>query len=261
MNILLQKQYMLKQLNLFYIALGFLSRIPLPSQINYSQKNLNQASRYFSLVGWLIGGVCALTFFLGELVFPKNIAILLSMMISLLLTGCFHEDGLADTCDGLGGGWEQKQKLAIMKDSRLGTYGAAGLWFTLMLKYSLLNALSSTDIIIMLLVAHPLSRSVSTMMIYLLPYVSDDNTAKVKPLAESLQKQDLLINLLLGCGGLLLVFSQALWLVMILITFVMLFRLFLLKQINGFTGDTLGASQQIAELLIYLTVIALEKSL
>ena len=183
------------------------------------------------------------------------------MMISLLLTGCFHEDGLADTCDGLGGGWEQKQKLAIMKDSRLGTYGAAGLWFTLMLKYSLLNALSSTDIIIMLLVAHPLSRSVSTVMIYLLPNVSDDNTAKVKPLAESLQKQDLLINLLLGCGGLLLVFSQALWLVMILITFVMLFRLFLLKQINGFTGDTLGASQQIAELLIYLTVIALEKSL
>ncbi|MCU7836838.1 MAG: adenosylcobinamide-GDP ribazoletransferase [gamma proteobacterium symbiont of Taylorina sp.] len=246
-----------QQLNLFYIALGFLTRIPVPASIDYSQKNLNQASRYFSLVGWLIGFLCALIFWLGQLVLPAAIAILLSMLFSILHTGCFHEDGLADTCDGFGGGWEVQQKLTIMKDSTIGTYGASALWFTYTIKFALLFSLAELSIIntvFAMIAAHPVSRAVSTLMIFILPYVSDSKTSKVKPLAESQQMIDLLINLFIGAIALLLV-DDILWIVLALAISTGLMHQLLLRQIGGFTGDTLGAVQQISELLIYLLVL------
>lgn len=242
-----------KQLNLFYIALAFLTRIPVPSSVDYSQTKLNQASRYFSLVGWIIGLLSATIFAITNLLLPTETAVLVSMLFSVLITGCFHEDGLADTCDGFGGGWKSADKLAIMKDSRLGTYGAVGLWFILAIKFSLLSNL--THISLALIVAHPLSRCVSTLMIFLLPYVSDTETSKVKPLAESHQKIDLKINLAIGLAALLLVTSQMFLLAISLGITVFLLRLLFLNQIEGFTGDTLGATQQISEVVIYLVLI------
>jgi adenosylcobinamide-GDP ribazoletransferase len=246
------------QLNLFYIALAFLTRVPVPSSVDYSQDKLNQASRYFPLVGWFIGLVCAFILWAVSRVLPIEIAILISMLVSVLLTGCFHEDGLADTCDGFGGGWGKQQKLNIMKDSRLGTYGATALWFILTMKFFLLFKLAETSLITALtamLVAHPLSRTVSTSMIFVLPYVTDTQTSKVKPLAESHNKRDLQVSLLIGLFSLLLVSENALWLVITLALYMFLMRKLLLKQIQGFTGDTLGATQQMSELLIYTVLL------
>lgn len=247
-----------QQLNLFFIALAFLSRIPVPSSVDYSQQKLNQASRYFSLAGWVIGFLCALIFWLCQLILPVSAAILLSMLFGVFLTGCFHEDGLADTCDGFGGGWEIQQKLSIMKDSRIGTYGATALWFTFTIKYSLLYSLAQLsvfDTVLTILAVHPISRATSTLMIFILPYVSDNETAKVKPLAESQQKIDLFINLLIAAIALLLIINHALWIVVMLFILISLMRFLLLSQIKGFTGDTLGAVQQLAELLIYLLIL------
>jgi len=245
------------QLNLFWIALAFLTRVPVPARVDYSQQNLNQASRYFSLIGWLVGGICAAVYCGLNLVFPDTAAILFMMLFGLLLTGCFHEDGLADTCDGLGGGFEKSRKLAIMKDSRLGTYGAAGLWMALTLKFILLIELSKvSEVWLALIVAHPLSRAASTSLIVLLPYVSDAENAKVKPLAEKQGSYDLPINLAIGLIALLLVSQQALMLVIGIGISLGFIRQYLLKQIGGFTGDTLGATQQIIELLIYALLVA-----
>ena len=242
------------QLNLFYIALGFLTRIPVPNSVDYSQKKLNQASRYFPLVGWLVGLLVGFVFLVVSRILPNEIAVLFSMLSGILLTGCFHEDGLADTCDGLGGGWGKQQKLKIMKDSRLGTYGATGLWFILTFKFYLLFKLSeqsSIQIFIAIIVAHPLSRTLSTSMIFLLPYVSDSEISKVKPLAESHQKIDLQISLAIGLASLILVSGTVLWILIVLSVFLLFMRRLLLKQIQGFTGDTLGAIQQVSEILIY----------
>jgi adenosylcobinamide-GDP ribazoletransferase len=247
-----------KQLNLFYIALAFLTRIPVPSDVDYSQDKLNQASRYFPLVGWLIGFVCAATFWGATSILASEVAILFSMLVGVFLTGCFHEDGLADTCDGFGGGWEKQQKLSIMKDSRLGTYGATGLWFILSIKFFLLFKLAEVSLLtalIAMIVAHPLSRAVSTSMIFVLPYVSDEETSKVKPLAESHNKLDLQISLSIGLFSLLLVAENALWIVIVLVIYMFLMRKLLLKQIQGFTGDTLGATQQVSEILIYTVLM------
>jgi adenosylcobinamide-GDP ribazoletransferase len=243
-----------RQLELLLIAIGFFTRIPVPNTLDFSQQKLNQASRYFSLVGWLIGGLCALFFWLLSFILPANIAILGSMLFSVLLTGCFHEDGLADTCDGFGGGWQKQQKLSIMKDSRLGTYGAVAIWMVLSVKYMTLVQIES--VVISLLVAHVLSRALATAMIYNLPYVSDEETSKVKPLAELLSAKELSINLVIAAFSLMFISDIALMLLVVLVAVFFALRMLYIKQIGGFTGDTLGAAQQISEVCIYLVIIS-----
>ncbi len=255
----MNKQTLQNELNLMLIALAFFTRIPVSSKVDFSSEKLNHAGRYFSLVGYLIGGLCALVYYIVSSFLSEPMAIIISMLFGILLTGCFHEDGLADTCDGFGGGWKAEQKLKIMKDSRLGTYGAVSLWFVLTLKFYLL--LETPSVILALLIAHPLSRSLSTSMIYFLHYVADEEQSKIKPLAEKLRSSDLLINIMIGIIPLLLLsdltlISSASVLVVLTGLFLVLKKLYI-KQIGGFTGDTLGAAQQIAELVIYMLLIIL----
>ncbi|MEC8104515.1 MAG: adenosylcobinamide-GDP ribazoletransferase [Pseudomonadota bacterium] len=245
-----------QQLNLWWIAVAFFTRIPVPSSVEFSQANLNRASRYFSAVGWLIGLICGAVLWVFMLVFPQDVAVLLAMIISLLLTGCFHEDGLADTCDGLGGGWTTEQKLRIMKDSRVGTYGAAALWVSLTLKFVLLSQL--LEPVLALIIAHPLSRIIPTLFIAVMPYVSDSDTSKAKPLAESGSWVDTAIAVGIGSVALLLVpvgsGGVGMLLAVLFVVGVLSF-LFLKKQLGGFTGDALGAVQQVSELALYLAMI------
>ena len=131
------------QYELFLIALGFLTRIPIPQKTDFSEQKLNHASKYFPAVGWLVGIFTAGLFSTFETAFPKTIALIFSLLFAILLTGAFHEDGLIDTADGLGGGWSKDQKLEIMKDSRIGTYGAIAIWFALSLKLILLLSVST----------------------------------------------------------------------------------------------------------------------
>lgn len=245
-----------QQLNLWWIAVAFFTRIPVPSSVEFSQANLNRASRYFSAVGWLIGLICGAVLWAFMLIFPQDVAVLLAMIVSLLLTGCFHEDGLADTCDGLGGGWTTEQKLRIMKDSRVGTYGAAALWVSLTLKFVLLSQL--LEPVLALIIAHPLSRIIPTLFIAVMPYVSDSDTSKAKPLAESGSWVDTAIAVGIGSVALLLVpvgSGGAGMLLAVLLVVGVLSFLFLKKQLGGFTGDALGAVQQVSELALYLAMI------
>jgi adenosylcobinamide-GDP ribazoletransferase len=268
-----------RQLNLFLIALAFFSRIPVSAKVDFNQQNLNHASRYFSAVGFLIGSLTAASIYLLHFILPLELCLLLSMLLSVFLTGCFHEDGLADTCDGFGGGWKTQQKLEIMKDSRLGTYGATAIWFALSLKFYLLLQIAQSNFILLLValvISHSLSRWISTAIIYLLPYVSDSKQSKSKPLAEKLQTKDLIINSLIALLTLVLLllllafvglnslkeFMTLMGLIKLsgfIITAAILsgiiMRHIMRKQIQGFTGDTLGATQQVSELMIYLSII------
>ena len=129
---MLLKQSMLReQWYLILLAISFFTRIPVKLKVDVTASMLNQASRYFALVGVLIGGCSAVAYYLSATLLPVEIALLISMFCSVLLTGAFHEDGWADVWDGFGGGWTVENKLNIMKDSRLGTYGAAALFFIL----------------------------------------------------------------------------------------------------------------------------------
>src|SRR5688572_25313631 len=130
---------MLKQLKYVWrnslLALGFFTRIPVPNLVDFQEADLNHAVKYFPLVGCIVGLIGVVAFYLAMQVFTHPIAVLISMAATIFATGAFHEDGLADSADGLGGGWERAQVLAIMQDSRLGTYGAIALFMVLMAKY------------------------------------------------------------------------------------------------------------------------------
>lgn len=247
---------MQQQLNLFFLALGFFSRIPMPIWVEYSPEKLNHSSRYLTLVGWLLGALVAAVFFGAQQLFSETISLWLAMGFSLLLTGAFHEDGLADTADGFGGAFAREKKLQIMKDSRIGTYGASALLMALLGKYLLL--IENSDIIIALLIAYPLSRTTAVSLIADMQYVSDDDTSKSKPLANQLRRSDLIILLLTALPAfLLLPLSNTAILIAALLLLRTLAKLYLTKQIGGYTGDTLGAVQQVSELTIYGVLLAL----
>lgn len=269
---LLSKETMIReQWHLMLLAISFFTRIPVKHSVDISSKMLNEASRYFALVGLIVGAFSALAFYLAITIVPVEIALLIAMFTSVLLTGAFHEDGWADVWDGFGGGWTIENKLNIMKDSRLGTYGAAALFFILMIKYQTLLALINASFVdeitannmlsmtSLLLLGHCLSRVLATSLIVGMPYVSEDATSKVKPLAQQLSTNSYLI--LLTTGLLILAFTLSLsiaWkLVAVLFITRWCLKVWFTKQLGGYTGDCLGAAQQLSEVVIYITLLSL----
>ncbi|TXX45358.1 adenosylcobinamide-GDP ribazoletransferase [Vibrio cholerae] len=246
------------QLELFLLAVSFFSRIPVPVSLPYSSERMNQAGRYFALVGLLLGAICALVYSLATQLFSTNISVFLTMVLSLLLTGAFHEDGLADMADGVGGGMTTERRLEIMKDSRIGTYGSSALIMVLLGKYLLLTELADlTSLVPVWLLAYTLSRAVAASLIRNTPYVSDTDSSKSKPLAQQQSGTDLVI-LALTALATLLYFSGQFIAVMISVCLIFrqIFRLWLIRRLGGFTGDCLGAAQQLMEILIYLILLS-----
>lgn len=226
----------------------------MPAWVDYSPEKLNRASRYFTLVGWLLGGLVALVFLAADYLFSNSISLWLAMVFSLLLTGAFHEDGLADTADGFGGAFLREKKISIMKDSRIGTYGAAALVMALLGKYILL--IENTQIALSIFIAYALSRAVAASLVFDMRYVAEDDGSKSKPLANNQSKTDLVI-LLATCLPVffLLQWQKAVLIIAVLILVRYAAKFYFQKQIGGYTGDCLGAAQQMSELVIYALLL------
>lgn len=258
---------LLKEWRYFLLGLGFFTRFPVPQHANFSETELNYSAKYFPLIGIVIGLVGAFVFILSAAFLPQTIAVLMSMVSTIYLTGAFHEDGLADSADGLGGGWEREQILTIMQDSRLGTYGAVALFLMLFAKFQLLNSLSGDVIPLGLVAAHALSRLSAVWMMAALPYAKP--AGKAKPLATNVTGSALLLANITGLLPysvliVLLVMSNhpaELIVKLILMTLipVLLSWLWWRHKVNkwlaGYTGDTLGAVQQITELAFYFGLV------
>src|SRR6185436_15087756 len=122
----------------FFIALQFLTRLPVPRSFNSSETDIGKAAAFFPLVGVIVGGGAALAFVLLQRVLPVSTSVLCAIALAAFVTSGFHEDGLADTFDGFGGGWTKDRILEIMRDSRIGTYGALALIFVILGKINFL---------------------------------------------------------------------------------------------------------------------------
>ena len=255
------KHHCVHQLRLFFVALQFFTRLPIPAWVGFDAAWLQQASRYFPAVGWVVGAVTACVYSLALLVWPAAVAVLLSMIAGILLTGAFHEDGFADVCDGFGGGLNAQRVLDIMRDSRVGAYGAMGAALMLLCKFVLLVSLPTVLVVPALLLAHPLSRLLSCSLIFCLEYARLEG--KAKPLAQHMSSNEfgiaclsvlLPLSLILLWQPLLLTrLAPALFLMLLATVF--LARLFV-KKIGGYTGDCLGAVQQLSEVACYLGLLA-----
>ncbi|CAG9175921.1 Adenosylcobinamide-GDP ribazoletransferase [Cupriavidus laharis] len=254
---------MADELRFFLTALGYFTRVPLPSPlarwVGYEPRYLNAAARYFPLVGLMVGGVAALVTWGALQWWPPGVAVLLGMAASLLLTGAFHEDGLADCVDAFGGAWRREDVLRIMHDSRIGAFGAIALVVALLLKWQLLVAIGARsglpELLLVLVAAHGASRAMAVSYLATLDYVRDEG--KAKPVAQRPGGAGLAFALLCGAAPLMIV-SPAFAGVSVaaLAILRLLLGRYFVRRIGGYTGDCLGMAQQLAELLIYLVAAA-----
>ncbi len=246
-----------RELEYFFGAIRFFTRLPVPGWVGHSTEALNRSARYFPAVGLLVGSIGALVYFAAALFWPQPVAVLLSMAATIYATGAFHEDGLADTVDGLGGGWDKLRILEIMKDSRVGSYGVVAMALALLGKFTLLSSLDTALVPYALLAGHALSRFCSTLLLATMTYVREDLLSKAKPLATRLSTGEILIALLFvlpalallplekAIAGCLLAAGATWWLAA-------KFK----RWLGGYTGDCLGATQQVSELAFYLGLLA-----
>ncbi|PLC48896.1 adenosylcobinamide-GDP ribazoletransferase [Pollutimonas subterranea] len=249
------------QSRLFFIALQFFTRIPIPGWVGYEPAWLQHASRYYPLVGLVVAAVTGSVYFLSALILPSAIAVLLSTIAGIYLTGAFHEDGFADVCDGFGGGYTRQRVLEIMKDSRVGAYGAIGIGLLLLLKCAILAHLQFQAVIAALFIAHPLSRLFSAVLIWRMEYARDEG--KAKPLAQSMTAPEITIAAMttllplaaIALGGWIPWPAILTGIAAGALATAWLARYFQ-RRIGGFTGDCLGAVQQLSEVGIYLGILA-----
>lgn len=246
------QSFLSQQWRSLLVAIQFFTRVPIHLQ-NFEEQELNQAAKFFPLIGLFVGSVSALVYVISNLVLPLSLAVIISMAASILLTGAFHEDGLADMADGFGGGWGKAKILEIMVDSRVGSYGAIALVMTLLLKHQTLVSLSNTYIPACLIAGHTVSRLFPLFVMRQLPYVKTNG--KSKPLATKLTHNQLIIAVIFAATPLLLL-PMYCWIAILAsaVTWRFLSKL-MHRKIGGYTGDCLGAVQQLTELSFYLGVI------
>ena len=270
----------------FLLAVQFFTRIPITGKladwVGFSPAMLRASAAHFPAVGLLVGVVAAAVYALLISLLPATaysplVAAVLSTVATVLLTGAFHEDGLADVADGLGGSYDKARALEIMKDSRVGAFGALALVLAVLAKVALLALIGSVDgvtggwgdiedsapllpwanVCSALVAGHVVSRTLALMLIVALPHVGDSATSKSKPLADQISPRTLAvafvwcfmalalvlwaqeaINLIVACGA-------------AIVALMYMYRLFK-RRLQGFTGDCLGATQQVCEIAFYL---------
>lgn len=253
-----------RELTYLLTAVMFFTRIPIPVKLPYSSEIMNKSQKYFPVIGYLVGGIAALVYWASTYLFSSDIAIVLSMVATVLLTGAFHEDGFTDVCDSFGGGYGKEKIMTIMKDSRIGAYGVIGIVLLLLLKFLTLNniaPLSSTFILVVILNGHITSRFHAATAIYTHKYVRDTDDSKSKPMAnQKLSYSSLLFSFILTIIPYVL-FDSWLFIIAFFISYIgkIYLTTYFKKHIGGYTGDCLGTIQQVCEVLFYLTTLTLWK--
>ena len=269
----------------YLLAVQFFTRIPVTGRlaewVGFSPAMLRASAAHFPGVGYVVGAAAAAVFallllFLPDTPFTPLVAAALSTVATVWLTGGFHEDGLADVADGLGGSYDRERALDIMKDSRVGAFGAMALVLALLCKVALLALLGSVDVLddagdtpafgggyvcAALWLGHVVSRTLPLVVIRLLPHVGDTATSKSKPLADQISAGGLGIAFL-WCFGAIALASPAFdainlafacgLSVLALLGLLRFFR----RRLQGFTGDCLGTVQQVCEIAFYLGLAA-----
>jgi adenosylcobinamide-GDP ribazoletransferase len=216
----------------------------------------------------IVGGAGALVFILCNLILGTEASVLGSLIVMVLLTGAFHEDGLADFCDGMGGGYSKEQTLSIMKDSQIGTYGAIALVLLFIAKVVLISEMDVGFIPVTIISAHALSRLNPVLMIFTSTYVQDAKKSKSKPIGKKSSFGVLVFAVLFALSPLVLLYLVGIpllilgpILLMVQLLILVGFRSYVIRKIGGYSGDVLGALQQISEIAYYVTFLGVMASI
>lgn len=255
-------------------ALAFFTRIPvpIPGRIAYNPDYQRKAACLWPLVGWLIGGFTAAVLLLAQLLLPLSVSVVIALSAAVWLTGALHEDGFADVCDGFGSGAADPARiLTIMKDPSVGSMASLGLCLLLLLKFTALWEIAKVDLMLnhrlgwlsvaAVVNAHALSRLLAVSFIYSHRYVSSGQRSG--SMTQPMPGRELTLAAVWG-GLPLTLFAMfapqpalliAAVLLPLLLVRVWLARLFQ-RRLNGYSGDCLGAAQQLGEATVYLGICA-----
>lgn len=247
-------------MNNLLAALMFFTRLPFHKIKQVPSESFSHVTGWWSITGWLTGGVSALTFFIFYQFVSLEIAVILAMLSRVLITGALHEDGLADFIDGFGGGTDRDSTLRIMKDSHIGTYGVIGLIFYFLLTFVLIINTEVQYIPILLLTSDVFCKCVSSHIVYFLPYARPETESKNRTVYSHPTALEETLTLVSGFGVLLLIPSgigfiggiipvpySLVFTVLPVGVFFLLVLLFK-KRLIGYTGDCCGAMFLLTEL-------------
>ncbi len=243
---------MIRPVKLFLSAVQFLTRLPVSSICGLSMDVLGEASVFFPIVGLLVaaGGVA-----LNHLLSPwmgRNILVMLVLLYFVLLTGGLHEDGLADTADGFGGGWRKDQILTIMRDSRIGSFGATAIVFSILARYVCLQSLSERAFDHFLVAGQVLNRWTALPLGFFLRSAREDDGQGAR-VAEKVSG----LSLILGTAVTVVIVGlalgrEAVWILCVGVAVTILAGIYFWRRIGGVTGDCMGATNQLVEVTAYL---------
>lgn len=233
-----------------YTAFLFLTRIPLP-QIPFDEQKIPRTVTFFPVVGLCIGIVLWGLYKLLSPYFTIQVTMALILMIYMIITGGMHTDGFADTMDGFFCGGDRQKKMDVMKDSRVGAFGAIGIVMLLILKWSLLYSLNPYYVKQSLFVFPMISRWLMTISIIYFPYIRPTGLGKAfgacSDYKRSLYSTSLTMFIVYFLAG-----FQGLAVGLIALIVALLFIWYSLKQIGGLTGDIYGAVNEIGELVVLI---------
>ncbi len=234
-------------------AITFFTRLPLWRVCHIPTDAFKNVVPFWSLTGWLTGGIMAATYMIAEMILPMSVALVLALLSRILLTGALHEDGLADFCDGFGGGRNDRSRImAIMKDSHIGTYGVIGLIIYYMMCYMCLLEMPSWLIPAMLICGDTWSKFCASQIVNFLPYARKESEAKNRTVYERMTPGLFCASLAGGALPLLLLPAELLPAIIFpAITSAFMIR-FMKRRIEGYTGDCCGATFLICELSFYV---------
>jgi adenosylcobinamide-GDP ribazoletransferase len=242
----------------FLQALSFLTILPVGQLSLPEEKGLARSMAFFPWVGLLIGLLLAIAYFLLSLLFSKSLVLWLTLGCLALLTRGLHLDGFADTIDGFASGGPKEKILQVMRDSRIGAFGAVGLILLIGAKYLALDEIAGLSIPRSLILMTVMGRNSMVWVCYRSPYARSSE-GLAKPFAENLTAREMILSSASALGiGLLLWGLEGALVFLGIGLFSFTFRLFFLKKLKGLTGDILGAANELSELLCLILLIILK---
>ena len=235
----------------------FFTRLPFWRVYTPPKEAYNSVVEYWPLTGWLTSGLMAAALYFGSMYLPYAVAVVLAIVVRLLVTGCLHEDGLADFLDGFGGGGSDRSRiLAIMKDSHIGTYGVLGLVVYELLLAAVLCSMLPATAALAVLAAGPFARMVTAQLVMMMPYARSEATAKARVVYR---KMDWKAGVGLAVQGLLplaafIWLTGTDWQMLVFIPCLVMYFLYRLiwARLRGYTGDCCGAVCLLVELAFCL---------
>ena len=236
----------------------FFTRLPFWRLHEPPRECFKTVVEHWPLVGWLTGGLMALTLWGVSQYMPYPIAVLAAIVVRLLVTGALHEDGLADFLDGFGGGNDRERILAIMKDSHIGTYGVIGLVIYFLLLAAALCSMTPTVAAVTIFAADPFAKMVASELVMMMPYARREDEAKARMVYRKIDVKagiSLAVQGLLPISGFIWLTGIA-WELLFFIPCIVMYFLYLLiwRRIRGYTGDCCGAVCLLVELTVILVV-------